>query len=203
MSVENGNREMPSLVAAWARLELKDFANFHVVCHLITPGSSYLFLKYKYFTYLPLLHSPLLNTRSHPSPNTMPQTRSHGQHKPVKPPAATSQPTKRKHGPKKKTTTKELGAGQEIEGTGNKLLADLEVAHPCDNDLPTPRPLSDSRRSSTLSQTNSRANISALVAQQRRGSATASTTEPSGGLPFDGDGYTVTNRGVSNRGNHY
>jgi hypothetical protein len=142
----------------------------------------------------------------------MPQTRSRRQETPVELPAATSQPTKRKRGPKKNITPEELAAAQEVERAVNQRLVDLEVGRSCDNDLPTPRPLSESRRSSTLSHTNSRADISALVAQQRRaskefaggsaagesaagglaagGSAAGGTTEPSGLFSNDNDGYT-------------
>jgi len=97
----------------------------------------------------------------------MPQTRSHGQDKPVEPPVATSQPTKRKRGPKKKKTAEELEAEKEADLAVKKRLADLEVARSCDNDLPTPRPVSDSQRSTTLSQMSSRVDISALIAQQK------------------------------------
>jgi hypothetical protein len=125
----------------------------------------------------------------------MPKTRSHGQYKPVEPPVAT-QPTKRKRGPKKKTTAEEIGTTQEVQSAVNKRIAELEAARPCDNDVPTPRPQSDGRRSSTLSQTNSRADISALIAQQRRanqevadGSAVGDITKPSGFL-FENDSNT-------------
>jgi len=97
----------------------------------------------------------------------MPQTRSHSQDKPVEPPVATSQPTKRKRGPKKKKTAEELEAEKEADLAVKKRLADLEVARSCDNDLPTPRPVSDSQRSTTLSQMSSRVDISALIAQQK------------------------------------
>ncbi|KAN0120646.1 hypothetical protein V8E52_004473 [Russula decolorans] len=97
----------------------------------------------------------------------MPQTCSHGQDKPVEPPVATSQPTKRKRGPKKKKTAEELEAEKEADLAVKKRLADLEVARSCDNDLPTPRPVSDSQRSTTLSQMSSRVDISALIAQQK------------------------------------
>ena len=131
----------------------------------------------------------------------MPQTRSRGQHKPVEPPVATPQPTKRKRGPKKEMTAEEKAAVQEVELAVSKRLAELEVERSCDNDLPTPRPLSESRRTSTLSQSNSRADISALVAQQRRaskevaggsagGDSVSGTTGPSGRFLFHNDGYT-------------
>ncbi|KAN0121154.1 hypothetical protein V8E52_003742 [Russula decolorans] len=45
----------------------------------------------------------------------MPQTRSHGQDKPVEPPVAMSQPTKRKRGPKKEKTAEELEAEKEAD----------------------------------------------------------------------------------------
>jgi len=119
----------------------------------------------------------------------MPQTCSHGQDKPVKPPVATSQHTKHKGNAPKKLTDKELAAAQEAELAVRKWLAELEVARTCDNNLPTPHPQSKSQRSSTLSQTNSQAEISALVAQQRHaskevagGSGASGTTEPSGWL---------------------
>jgi len=70
----------------------------------------------------------------------MPQTCSHGQDKPVKPPVATSQHTKRKGNAPKKLTDKELAAAQEAELAVRKWLAELEVACTCNNNLPTPRP---------------------------------------------------------------
>lgn len=97
----------------------------------------------------------------------MPQTRSCHQEKPVEPPTATLQPTKRKRGPKKNITPKELAAAQEVKCAVNQWLVKLEVARSCDNDLPTARPQSESQHSSTLSHTNSCADISALVAQQQ------------------------------------
>jgi len=136
----------------------------------------------------------------------MAQTRSHSQNKPSSPPVATSQCTKRKCGPKK-MSAEEQEAAQQAKVAVSKQLAKLEVAHPCDNDLPTPRPQSESQCSSTtLSQTNSWADISALVAQQRcaekevasrpaagdivaDGSTAGGTTEPSGWL-FTNDSLT-------------
>ena len=114
------------------------------------------------------------------------QTCFHGQAKPAEQPtelhtdlpAPTSQPIKRKHGPKKNTPAKEPTAAQEVELAVNKGLAELEAAHSCDNDLPIPCPLSNSQHSSTLSWTSSQADILALIAQQRcvgREVATGST----------------------------
>ena len=102
-------------------------------------------------------------------------------------------------------SAEEQEAAQQAKVAVSKQLAKLEVAHPCDNNLPTPCPQSESQHSSTtLSQTNSWADISALVAQQRcaekevagrpaagniaAGRSTAGgTTEPSGWL-FTNDG---------------
>ena len=100
-------------------------------------------------------------------------------------------------------TAEELEALKETKRAVNKQLTDLEVACSCDNNLPTPCPVSDSQRSSTLSQTSSWVEISTLIAQQKLtskevasgsaadDSAAGGTARPSG-PPLYSDGLMDT-----------
>lgn len=59
-------------------------------------------------------------------------------------------------------------AAQQAENAVNRRLANLEAARSCDANQPTPRPVSSTRPTSTLSRSTSRKDITALVAEQRR-----------------------------------
>ena len=100
------------------------------------------------------------------------------------PSADTVPPVKRKRNTKPKPTAASLAADNDTaaqaERIVNQRLANLEATRSCDENLPTPRPLSETRSTSTLSRSTSQKDIAALIAEHRHsGSQVSQASAPS------------------------
>ena len=119
------------------------------------------------FLYLILSYSPTMHTRCTRARNEAEAVAVNADSS--QPSADTVPPVKQKRNTKPKPTAASLAADNDTAAQAecivNQQLANLEATHSCDENLPTPHPLSETRSTSTLSCSTSQKDIAALIAE--------------------------------------